>query len=93
MVGGLMKAMLTEGLSGEVCNLGNAEERTILSIAELVRELTSSKSEMVFRPLPEDDPRRRKPEITKAQERLGWQPIIDLNDGLIRTIEYFRGRY
>ncbi len=90
MVEGLIKMMLTEGIGGEVFNLGNPKERTILSIAKLVKELTASESEIVFRPLPEDDPRRRKPEIAKARERLGWQPVVDLDEGLLRTIKYFR---
>lgn len=92
MVEGLIKMMLTEGIGGEGFNLGNPEEKTILRIAQLVKELTASKSEIVFRPLPEDDPRRRKPEIAKARERLDWQPVVDLDEGLLRTIKYFRHR-
>jgi UDP-glucuronate decarboxylase len=71
-------------------NIGNQGEFTILQLAELVVELTNSKSPIVHRPLPADDPTRRRPDITLATERLGWEPTIALRDGLARTIEWFR---
>ena len=71
-------------------NLGNPEERTVLEFAELIRTLTGSRSEIVFEPLPEDDPQRRRPDIGKAQAVLGWSPRIGLEEGLRRTIEWFR---
>jgi UDP-glucuronate decarboxylase len=71
-------------------NLGNPGEFTVRELAELVVELTGSRSEIVHRPLPQDDPRQRKPDIDRAKRTLGWQPTIDLREGLVRTIEYFR---
>jgi UDP-glucuronate decarboxylase len=71
-------------------NLGNPGEFTILELATLVKELTGSKSEIVFQPLPQDDPVRRRPDISLAKEKLRWEPTIPLRDGLIRTIDYFR---
>jgi dTDP-glucose 4,6-dehydratase len=70
-------------------NLGNPHEMTIREFAEAIRELTGAKSNVVFQPLPEDDPRQRKPDITKARTLLGWEPKISLADGLRRTYEYF----
>ncbi|MBS3056102.1 MAG: SDR family oxidoreductase [Candidatus Aenigmarchaeota archaeon] len=70
-------------------NLGNLNEITILELAEKIKQLTNSKSKIIFHPLPKDDPTRRKPDITVARS-LGWQPEINLNSGLEKTIEYFR---
>jgi UDP-glucuronate decarboxylase len=70
-------------------NLGNPGEFTTLELAEKVRALTGSRSSIVFPPLPSDDPVQRKPDITLAQERLGWAPKVDLDEGLMKTIEYF----
>ncbi len=71
-------------------NLGNPVEITVLDFARLVLRLTGSRSPIHFRPLPEDDPRRRCPDISKARRLLGWEPRTQLEDGLSRTIEYFR---
>jgi len=71
-------------------NLGNPGEFTMVELAETVLRLTKSKSKLVFLPLPADDPRQRQPDITKAREILGWQPTIPLEEGLERTIDYFR---
>ena len=73
-------------------NVGNPNEMTILDFAKKVIELTGSKSEIGFKDLPEDDPKVRQPNISKARELLGWEPQVDLHDGLTRTLEYFRGR-
>lgn len=70
-------------------NLGNPKEFSIRTLAEIVIELTNSRSELVFHPLPSDDPRQRQPDITLARERLSWEPTTDLRDGLIATIGYF----
>jgi UDP-glucuronate decarboxylase len=72
-------------------NLGNPAEFTILELTRKIIELTGSKSELRFEPLPQDDPRQRKPDIRKAKSLLNWEPLISLNDGLIKTIEYFDG--
>ncbi|MBI1400256.1 UDP-glucuronic acid decarboxylase family protein [Hyphomonas sp.] len=72
-------------------NIGNPGEFTIRQLAEQVIDLTGSKSKLVFMPLPQDDPKQRKPNIEKAQEILGWEPKIQLRDGLTKTISYFDG--
>jgi dTDP-glucose 4,6-dehydratase len=71
-------------------NLGNPQEVTVLELAETIIRLAGSKSEIVHRELPADDPRQRRPDITRAQNLLGWQPEVGLEDGLARTLEYFR---
>jgi UDP-glucuronate decarboxylase len=71
-------------------NLGNPDEFTIRELAELVLELTASRSKLVFHPLPADDPRQRRPDITLAVQRLQWRPTVPLRDGLAKTIEWFR---
>ncbi|HEV2568146.1 UDP-glucuronic acid decarboxylase family protein [Sphingomonas sp.] len=71
-------------------NLGNPGEFTIRELAEKVVTLTDSKSELVFKPLPQDDPKQRRPDIGRAQSQLGWQPSVPLEEGLKRTIDYFR---
>lgn len=73
-------------------NLGNPVELTVLEFAEAIRKITGAESEIVFHPLPEDDPQRRRPDISKARRILGWEPRVSLEDGLRTTIEYFRGR-
>lgn len=71
-------------------NLGNPREMTVLEFAKQIRDATGAESEIVFEPLPEDDPQRRQPDITKARILLGWEPRVDLEEGLRRTIEWFR---
>jgi dTDP-glucose 4,6-dehydratase len=71
-------------------NIGNPGEFTVRQLAERIIELTRSTSEIVMHPLPEDDPKVRKPDITRARERLGWEPCVQLEEGLRRTIEFFR---
>jgi dTDP-glucose 4,6-dehydratase len=82
--------MLGSDVLGPV-NLGNPSELTVLDIAALIIRLTGSASELVFKPLPEDDPTRRRPDIARAREVLGWEPSISPEDGLQRTIDWFRG--
>jgi len=89
MVEGLISLMNTEDLTGPV-NLGNSEEISIKKIADLVIKATGSSSEVVYQPLPPDDPLRRKPDISLARERLGWQPKIGLEEGLLEVVKYFR---
>ena len=81
------------GHGAPVINTGNPGEYTIKELAEeTLRQLPKSKSKLVYRPLPSDDPKRRKPDITLAKELLGWEPRVALKEGLARTIEYFRGK-
>ncbi|MGZ5114732.1 MAG: UDP-glucuronic acid decarboxylase family protein, partial [Burkholderiales bacterium] len=90
LVEGLMRLMASDDeLTGPV-NIGNPHEFTILELARKVTELTGSASELVFKPLPSDDPLQRKPDISLAKAELGWQPRIQLEQGLKKTIEYFR---
>ena len=89
MVRGLKGMMEQETFSGPV-NLGNPREFTILSLAEKVKAMTASSSPLVYKPLPQDDPIQRKPDISLAQEVLGWFPEVMLEEGLVQTIEYFR---
>ncbi len=89
LVEGLIRLMNKEGITGPM-NFGNPDERTIKEIAELVIRLTGSASEIVYKPLPKDDPVRRKPDISLAKKNLGWQPKVKLEEGLPRVIEYFR---
>ena len=89
MVNALVGLMNTSDDFTGPMNLGNPGEFTILELAELVLEMTNSKSEIVFKPLPQDDPVRRQPDISLAKEKLGWTPKIKLQDGLVKTIEYF----
>ena len=90
MIEGLWRLLKT-GVAQPI-NLGNPKEMTILELAKKVRELVGSKDEIVFKPLPADDPKVRHPDITKAKTLLGWEPNVSLEDGLRETIAYFRGR-
>ncbi|MEW6570508.1 MAG: UDP-glucuronic acid decarboxylase family protein [Nitrospirota bacterium] len=90
MIEGLVRFMKSpEDFTGPV-NLGNPKEISILELAESVLKLSSSKSRIVFKPLPPDDPRKRRPDIRLAKEKLGWQPVTSLREGLKETIKYFR---
>ena len=89
LIEGFIRLMHTDkGFTGPV-NLGNPVEFTILELADMVIEMTASKSELVRKPLPQDDPVMRKPDISIAQEKLGWQPQVPLREGLRKTIDYF----
>ena len=71
-------------------NIGNPHEHTILEFAEKIIAMTDSKSRVSFKPLPQDDPKQRQPDITLAQEKLGWNPRVSIDEGLRLTIEYFK---
>ncbi len=90
MVEGLISSMFKKNISGSVINLGNPEEYTILELAQKIKKLTDSSSEIVHEDLPEDDPHQRKPDITQAHAILDFQPKVALAAGLAKTIEYFR---
>ena len=90
LIDGLVAMMNTgSDVTGPI-NIGNPGEFTILELAELIIELTGSKSKIIRQPLPADDPRQRRPDITKAQKILGWKPVTPLREGLKYTIDYFR---
>ena len=89
LINGFLRLMQSDdGFTGPV-NLGNPVEFTMLELAEQVKELTNSKAEIQFKPLPEDDPRQRQPDITLAGKKLGWKPTVPLRQGLEKTIAYF----
>ena len=80
-----------EGPVDTPINLGNPGEFSMLELAEKIIRITKSNSEIVFEPLPNDDPRQRKPDITLAQKILGWQPLVPLDSGIELTAKYFTG--
>jgi dTDP-glucose 4,6-dehydratase len=88
LIDGIYRLLLSEETSP--VNIGNPAELTVLEFARTIRRLTGTSSEIVFRPLPVDDPKVRQPDITRARTRLGWEPKVPLEEGLLRTIEYFR---
>ena len=92
LIDGFVRLMDTAELDATPINLGNPGEYTILQVAQKVIELTGSSSEIVYRDLPADDPVRRKPDITRAKEKLGWEPTVPLDQGLGATIAYFEER-
>ena len=89
MVEGLVRMMEQDGFTGPV-NLGNPAEMTVLELAEKVRALAGGKPEIIFRELPEDDPVRRRPDISLAKKMLSWEPAVSLDEGLEKTFAYFR---
>jgi dTDP-glucose 4,6-dehydratase len=90
LVDGILRLMASD--LNDPVNIGNPHEMTIEEIALTIKRLTGSSSPIGYRPLPEDDPKVRKPDITRARTLLGWEPKVSLEDGLTKTIEYFRGR-
>lgn len=90
LVDGIISVMNKDGESGVVVNLGNPEELSIKQIAEKILQLTGSKSEIVYEELPADDPKQRRPDISLAQEKFGFDPQINPDEGFRKTIEYFR---
>ena len=91
--GRVVSNFIMQALRGEVgpVNIGNPGEFTMLELAEKVIAMTGSKSKIVFRPLPSDDPKKRRPDISLAKEKLDWEPKVKLDEGLAKTIEYFKG--
>jgi len=90
LIDGLLSLMFKPKLKGKVVNLGNPEEFTVLELANKIKSITKSNSKIVFSDMPEDDPNRRKPDITKAKKLLRWQPKVSLDQGLPATIKYFK---
>ncbi len=91
LVDGMIRMMETQNFTGPV-NLGNPEERTIKDLASIIIDLTSSKSKLIYKPLPSDDPIKRKPDISLAKNKLKWHPTVEIRDGLNKTIEYFKNK-
>jgi dTDP-glucose 4,6-dehydratase len=88
LVDGIIRLMLSK--ENHPINIGNPQEMTIKQIAELIIQMTGSKSQIIYKPLPTDDPKVRQPDITRAQTELGWEPKVPLEEGLGTTIDYFR---
>ncbi|MBI3401926.1 MAG: SDR family oxidoreductase [Acidobacteria bacterium] len=88
LVDGIIRLMLSN--ENDPVNLGNPREMTIKAIAETIIRMTGSKSRLIYKPLPVDDPKQRRPDITRARTILGWEPKVQLDEGLVKTIEYFR---
>jgi len=90
LIEGIYRLMMSD--TSDPVNIGNPQELTILDLARKVIAATGSKSRIVERPLPEDDPKIRQPDITRARRLLGWEPRVSLDQGLVPTIAYFRAR-
>ena len=90
LIEGIYRLMMSG--EAEPVNIGNPTEMTMLEFAREIIEVTGSRSKIVFRPLPQDDPRQRRPDITRAGTLLQWSPKVSLRDGLVKTIEYFRDK-
>ncbi len=90
LVSGIIKMMLSDKTNGQVVNLGNPEEYQVKDLAKKIISLVGSKSQIVYRALPEDDPQRRRPDISRAKKLLGWEPQVGIDEGLRKTIEYYK---
>jgi dTDP-glucose 4,6-dehydratase len=90
LIDGIYRLLMSDEV--EPTNIGNPREMTILECAETIKRITGSKSEIEFKPLPIDDPKIRRPDITKARAVLDWEPKVTLDEGITRTVDYFRGR-
>lgn len=90
LVDGIFKVSTTDGLNGEIMNLGNPDEYTIIDFAKIIIEKTNSDSKITFKDLPEDDPKLRCPDISKVQNLIDWEPTITLDEGLQNTIEFLK---
>jgi dTDP-glucose 4,6-dehydratase len=88
LVDGIIRLMLSD--TNDPVNIGNPVEMTIKQIAETIIRMTGAKSRIIYKPLPTDDPKQRRPDITRARTLLGWEPKVQLDEGLVKTIEYFR---
>jgi dTDP-glucose 4,6-dehydratase len=90
LVDGIYRLLLSDEV--EPTNIGNPAEMTILQFAEVINELTGNKAGIIYKPLPQDDPKQRQPDITKARRILGWEPKVGLYEGMQKTIDYFKGK-
>jgi nucleoside-diphosphate-sugar epimerase len=91
-ISGLTLLTADDKATGEVLNLGNSQEVTILELAQKIKEISKSKSPVTFHPLPKDEPKRRCPDTTKLEEFTGWKAMTDFESGLKRTVEWFTRR-
>jgi dTDP-glucose 4,6-dehydratase len=91
LVEGIFRLAVYPRLGGEIVNLGSEEECQLLRVAQLIKQMTGGSASVVFRPLPQDDPRRRRPDLAKARRFIDYRPRVSLDEGLARTIAWFRG--
>jgi UDP-glucuronate decarboxylase len=91
LIDGMIKMMRSPDVLTGPVNLGNPNKFTMLELAQKVIGLTKSKSNLIFKPLPQDDPKQRQPDITLAKKELDWKPSVELEAGLMKTIAYFKG--
>ena len=89
---GLLRLAAKDEAQGSIVNIGNDKETKIIDVAKMILDITGSRSGITYQPLPEDDPLRRRPDISRARNLLGWEPKVELEDGLRRTVEWFRSR-
>lgn len=90
MVAGLESVMFSDNTKGEVINLGNPEEYTMIDLAHKIQKMTGTSSKVVFKDLPVDDPMQRRPDISKVKKLIGWKPVVTVDEGLVKTIEYYK---
>jgi len=90
LIEGIYRLMMSR--THEPVNLGNPAELTVLQFARQIIAAVGSRSKISFKPLPQDDPRQRRPDITRARRLLGWEPQVELQEGLVKTIEFFRAK-
>jgi nucleoside-diphosphate-sugar epimerase len=90
LVDGILRVMFSGRTKGEIFNLGNLQEYKIIDLAKKIKKLTDSNSKIIFKHLPQDDPLRRRPDISKVKRILGWEPKVGVDEGLKRTIEYYK---
>ncbi|MEQ8226149.1 MAG: SDR family NAD-dependent epimerase/dehydratase, partial [Candidatus Eremiobacterota bacterium] len=88
LIEGIYRLLLSDEVNP--VNIGNPVERTVLDFARLILKLMDSNRKIIFKELPQDDPKVRRPDISRARELLGWEPVVDIEEGLRNTIEYFR---
>jgi UDP-glucuronate decarboxylase len=91
-IGGLLRLAAQDEAQGSIVNIGNDKETKIIDVAKMILDITGSRSGITYHPLPEDDPLRRRPDISRARNLLGWEPKVNLEDGLRRTVEWFKSR-
>ena len=91
LIRGLIAMMQSDDSVTGPINLGTTYEFSMLELAEKIIQLTHSQSKIIFKPLPEDDPKERQPDLTLAKEQLNWEPQVSFEEGLLRTIDYFKG--
>lgn len=90
LIDGIETVMMTDDLNGDIVNLGSTQEISIETLGEKILEIVNTKSDLSYEPLPEDDPQRRCPDLSKAKDILDFSPSVDLHNGLDRTLDFFR---